>query len=59
MADLNLLKKAGVKIDSDVSAIIKVNVKVEKIDYKNTINTKELTKDKAQYKIRFKRKGLI
>lgn len=45
------LKKAGVKVDSDVSAITKVNVKVEKIDYKNTINTKELTKDKAQYKI--------
>lgn len=45
------LKKAGVKVDSDISQVVKADVKVEKIDYKNSINTKELTKDKDQYKI--------
>lgn len=45
------LKKVGVNVNSEISQVNKANVKVEKIDYKNSINTKDLTKDKAQYKI--------
>lgn len=47
----NALKNAGINLNSEISKANKADVKIDKIDYKNCINTKELTKDKSQYKI--------
>lgn len=48
---IQAIKAAGVELTDEISKPTPVEVKIDKIDYKNTINTAELTKDKSQYKI--------
>lgn len=48
---IEAIKKAGVELTKEISKPAPVNVTIDAIDYKNTIDTDTLTKDFAKYKI--------
>lgn len=48
---INAIKKVGVTLDNKATKATPVKVEIKEIDYANTINTDELTKDFAKYKI--------
>lgn len=48
---IDAIKASGVELSKEVDKTNPVEVKIESIDYKNTINTEQLTKDKDKYKI--------